>query len=136
MLLLRTVYLVKPPHVLRRSTKATPMKPSTFRMRLGFCWPQIQLSKVGTRGTSGETNHCDRGEEGNDWSETHLGGSDLLHVQSIVQQLRGGEMLLHKVLQDFNSHVWVVDLKTDTATLHKTTTRLSRTTTTSFSEQL
>lgn len=29
-------YRVKPPQVLSMSTKATPIKPSTFRIRLGF----------------------------------------------------------------------------------------------------
>lgn len=151
-----TVYLVKPPHVLRRSTKATPMKPSTFRIRLGFCWQEIQLSKLGSvteNTSSGKTKPCEQGKGGNDWSantvavrisflsvatqaETHLGGSDLLHVQSVIQQLCGGEMLLHKVLQDLNPHVWVVDLKIDTAALHKTSTKLSHTHTTCFSVQL
>lgn len=69
-------------------------------------------------------------------SLAHLGGSDLLHVQSVIQQLCGGEMLLHKVLQDLNPHVWVVDLKIDTAALHKTSTKLSHTHTTCFSVQL
>lgn len=30
------VYLVKPPQVLSKSTKATPIRPSTFRIKLGF----------------------------------------------------------------------------------------------------
>lgn len=37
-------YRVKPPQVLSMSTKATPIKPSTFRIRLGF-WEKINKSK-------------------------------------------------------------------------------------------
>lgn len=40
----------------------------------------------------------------------HLGCGDLLYIQGIVQQLCGWEMLLHKVFEDLNSHVRVVDL--------------------------
>lgn len=32
----RDTYPVKHPQLLSKSTKATPMKPSTFRIRLGF----------------------------------------------------------------------------------------------------
>ncbi len=48
-------------------------------------------------------------------SKTHkclyLWGGDLLHLQSIVQQLSGREMLFHKVFEDLYPHVRIIDLK-------------------------
>lgn len=53
---------------------------------------------------------------------SYLGCGDLLHVQSVVQQLGGGEVLLHKVLQDLDSHVWVVDLRKQKSPVCSSTT--------------
>lgn len=40
-----------------------------------------------------------------------LRGGDFLHLEGVVQEGGGGEVLQHKFLDDLNSHVWVVDLR-------------------------
>lgn len=47
--------------------------------------------------------------------ESYFGRGDLFNFQSIVQQLCRGEVLLHKVLQDLDPHVWVVNLSKEKA---------------------
>lgn len=46
----------------------------------------------------------------NESNEAHFGRGDFFYIQSIVQQLGGREVLLHKVLQDLDSHVRIIDL--------------------------
>lgn len=83
------------------------MNPSTFRIKLGFC-----DKKTKQQGRWGRYKHTKQplllakaAEDG-----SHFGRSDLFDFQSVVQQMGGGEVLLHKVLQDLDPHVWVVNL--------------------------
>ena len=48
---------------------------------------------------------------------THLAGGDLLDLERVFEQRRGGEVLLHVLLQDLDAHVRVVDLSDTNASV-------------------
>ena len=87
---------VNTPLCLKRSTNDTAITPSTFRIRFGFCIYNIRRERERSRG---------EGERFN------LGRCNLFDFQGIIQERGGRKVLFNIILNDHNTHVWIIELQ-------------------------